>query len=229
MMNTDSDVDFAGGISTDTTTTTSTTEEENNDDTPSHLLAFLDSNSLVFEREVLPLLSSTDRGLLARTSRACKMVVEVSGLAADGKNGKRFVVERFLESVSLIRWAEDNFERFSWEEWGRIYRVATMLGNVEALERAVAMGYSWDRFKEDICRYAAMYGHLNALKWAREEQDCPCGLYTCYGATFYGHLEILKYLRSAGCPWDKGDCAYYAHLRHGETSEIYRWITEQPE
>ena len=228
----DDDIDFAGGTMTNATTTTSTStteEDKNSNDTPSHLLAFLDNNSLVFEREVLPLLSSTDRGLLARTSHACKAVVEVSGLAADGKNGMLFELERLIGSVPLIRWAEDNLEDLSWEERGLIYYYATVKGDVEALERVVAMGYSWDGYNDVICKDAATCGHINVLKWAREEQDCTWGPNICVDATFGGRLEILKYARSAGCPWDKGYCASIADRRFGETSEIYRWIIEQPE
>jgi len=101
---------------------------------------------------------------------------------------------------------------------------------VEALERAVAMGYSWGGFKEYICNYAARYGHLNVLKWAREEHDCPWGPIMYVDAAMYGHLEILKYLRSAGCPWgNKALCADLARIRHGANSEINRWIMEQPQ
>ena len=44
-------------------------------------------------------------------------------------------------------------------------------------------------------------GHLEVLKWAREN-DCPWDEYTCRAAAKGGHLETLKWARENGCPWD---------------------------
>ena len=52
------------------------------------------------------------------------------------------------------------------------------------------------------CVYAAVNGHLEILKWAREN-GCPWDKCTCTYAASNGHLEVLKWARENGCPWDK--------------------------
>jgi len=47
-------------------------------------------------------------------------------------------------------------------------------------------------------------GHLEVLKWAREN-GCPWDEDTCAGAAEGGHLEVLKWARENGCPWDEVD------------------------
>ena len=48
---------------------------------------------------------------------------------------------------------------------------------------------------------AAKYGHLEVLKWAREN-GCPWDEVTCAYAAKGGHLDVLKWARENGCPWD---------------------------
>ena len=52
-----------------------------------------------------------------------------------------------------------------------------------------------------MCTYAAMHGHLEVLKWLRDN-DCPLNLRTSSCAAEGGHLDVLKWLRDNGCPWD---------------------------
>jgi len=54
------------------------------------------------------------------------------------------------------------------------------------------------------CAYAAEGGHLEVLKWAREN-GCPWDKQTCAYAAKGGHLEVLKWARENGCPWDERD------------------------
>ena len=53
---------------------------------------------------------------------------------------------------------------------------------------------------------AAKGGHLEVLKWAREN-GCPWDVGTCACAAEGGHLEVLKWARENGCPWNEGTCA----------------------
>ena len=53
----------------------------------------------------------------------------------------------------------------------------------------------WD---SDTCSYAAEYGHLDVLKWAREN-GCEWDSWTCSNATQNGHLDVLKWARENGC------------------------------
>jgi len=55
----------------------------------------------------------------------------------------------------------------------------------------------------ETCANAAEGGHLEVLKWAREN-GCPWDERTCANAAEGGHLEVLKWARENGCPWDEG-------------------------
>jgi ankyrin repeat protein len=55
------------------------------------------------------------------------------------------------------------------------------------------------RGNEDTCAYAALYGRLECLKYAREN-GCPWNALTCHYAAQNGHIECLKYARENGCP-----------------------------
>ena len=59
----------------------------------------------------------------------------------------------------------------------------------------------------ETCANAAHGGHLEVLKWAREN-DCPWDGRTCAFAANGGHLELLA--RENGCPWDEKTGAYAA-------------------
>ena len=73
--------------------------------------------------------------------------------------------------------------------------------------------------KKDLCEDAARGGHLDVLKWAREN-DCPWDKWTCAFAAEGGHLEILKWARENGCPWDEGTCSYAAYGGH---LDVLQW------
>jgi hypothetical protein len=49
------------------------------------------------------------------------------------------------------------------------------------------------------CRYAALNGHLECLKYAHEN-GCEWDNETCRNAEQNGHLECLNYARENGCP-----------------------------
>jgi hypothetical protein len=50
------------------------------------------------------------------------------------------------------------------------------------------------------CELAAKSGHLDILKWAREN-GCPWNEWTCFYAVENDHLEVLKWARENGCRW----------------------------
>jgi hypothetical protein len=75
----------------------------------------------------------------------------------------------------------------------------------------------WD----DTCRYAALNGHLECLKYLHTN-GCPWNSNTCEAASFNGHLDCLIYAFENGCPWNSTtceaaainghlDCLKYAH------------------
>ena len=88
-------------------------------------------------------------------------------------------------------------------------------GHLEVLKWARENDCPWD---EETCADAAEGGHLEVLQWAREN-GCPWGALTCFAAAESGHLDVLEVVRENGCPWDEETCAYAAkggHLRGAE-------------
>jgi len=70
----------------------------------------------------------------------------------------------------------------------------------------------------ELASQLAKYGHLNILKWAKEN-GCPWDSWTCANAAYGGHFELLKYARENGCPWDSWTCETAAYRGHLEILE----------
>jgi hypothetical protein len=77
----------------------------------------------------------------------------------------------------------------------------------------------WDEW---TCSYAARGGHLELLKWLRED-DCPWDKWTCASAAEGGHLEVLKWARENGCPWNEETCYNAATCGH---LEVLKWARQ---
>ena len=88
------------------------------------------------------------------------------------------------------------------DEEGTVSCACAVVGRLDLLVEARALGYPWD---ESTCSSAAYYGQLECLKYAREH-GCPWDEETCAYAASNGHLECLKYAREHGCPWDEETC-----------------------
>ncbi len=82
------------------------------------------------------------------------------------------------------------------------------------------LDHSWSRW---ACGNAALCGHLELLKWLRDNGGCPWGIMTCENAAEGGHLELLKWVRNEGCPWDKRVCSYAAK---GGYLELLKWAKD---
>jgi hypothetical protein len=76
--------------------------------------------------------------------------------------------------------------------------------------------------KEEFCKEVASLGHLEVLKWAREN-GCEWDSGTCAYAAQGGHLEVLKWARENGCDWDSNTCTYAAEGGH---LEVLKWARE---
>ena len=92
-------------------------------------------------------------------------------------------------------------------------------GHLEVLKWLRENGCPWDDW---TCLYAAEYGHLEVLKWVREN-GCPWDEDTCALAAWNGHLEVLKWARENGCPWNWLTCASAAQNDH---LEVLKWARE---
>ena len=220
----------------------------NNDDICfKHIIPRLKGTDLKFLYEV----NTETRDLIKRSSRADALkkrftISEMSSIST---------LEFVWENKSLWRswWDETNFcfyvawtnklELLKWAreekqcEWdvGTINR-ATYQGNLEMVNYCVANECPIDC---GACAWAAKNGHLEVLKYLREEVKAPWNSgtaawaarnghlhileylverkydeyyeYACREAAMNGHLDCLKYLReTAKAPWDSR-AVYFAH------------------
>ena len=83
----------------------------------------------------------------------------------------------------------------------------------------------FEKHKIFICEIAAEYGHLEVLKWARQN-GCPWDEMTCSFAADGGYLEVLKWARENGCPWDEMTREYAERSRAKGRQEVLKWANE---
>ena len=146
-------------------------------------------------------------------------------------------------NLELVRWLKR--AGCGWDK--SLSTVAGLFGRPEVLQWLCANGCPWE--PEMVCRLAARLGHLEVLRWARDNggkltEDlcmevafeghlvalqnlravgCPWGAKVCHTAANRGQLEILKWLRGNGCPWDVMTC--FGAVTKGHV-EVLRWARE---
>ena len=74
---------------------------------------------------------------------------------------------------------------------------AALGGHLDVLKWARENGCPW--MSGHICTRAAQHGRLHVLKWAHA-QGCRLDESVCYVADLGGHAAVLKWLRKHGCP-----------------------------
>ena len=186
----------------------------NNDDISlTHIVPRLNQTDVKFLYEV----NSETRKLIKRSSRADDLkkefkVEEMSsistlevawehypwgtvgkyGLMPDesGRLDERWFCTEVAETnkLELLKWAREE-KKCKWDEW-TINRAAEQ-GNLEMVKYCVANECPID---EDACAFAAFNGHLECLKYLREEVKAPWDSHTATWAAENGHLHILEYL-----------------------------------
>lgn len=117
-----------------------------------------------------------------------------------------------------MRRSNDNWFLFC---FNRARRAAARAGQLRILKLICTPSTDLEK-KIYICREAARGGHIDVLRWAREEGS-PWDATVCMEAARGGRLEVLRWLRSEGCPWDEYTCSEAA--RHGRL-EILKWARE---
>ncbi len=169
---------------------------------------------------VLPRLNRTDVKFLHEVNSETRKLIKRSSRARDLK--KKFKVEE-MSSVSTLEfawekrenkslwpswWGETSFCRRVAEtnklellEWAReekkcewdvvTINAAARQGNLEMVKYCVAKKCPISTW---ACAYAAENGHLECLKYLREEAKAPWGSTTANCAALKGHLHILEYL-----------------------------------
>ena len=90
--------------------------------------------------------------------------------------------------LELLKWAREE-KKCEWDE-GTINAAADQ-GNLEMVKYCVANECPID---EMACACAAVDGHLECLKYLREEAKAPWDSDTASWAAENGHLHILEYL-----------------------------------
>jgi len=175
----------------------------NNDDiTFTHILPRLNGTDLKFLYGV----NTETRKLIKRSSRKGELkktfkVEEMSSVSTLEVAWKHYPWDDFLKDetnfcsevaetnkLELLKWAREE-KKCKWDE-GTINAAAEQ-GNLEMVKYCVANECSIDR---EACANAARYGHLECLKYLREEAKATWGSLTASWAALYGHLHILEYL-----------------------------------
>ena len=90
--------------------------------------------------------------------------------------------------LELLKWAREE-KKCKWDD--RMIEAAAKQGNMEMVKYCVANECRIDIWS---CAWAAQNGHLEVLKYLREEAKAPWDWYTAYMAARNGHLHILEYL-----------------------------------
>ncbi len=173
----------------------------------------------------------------APSGSAARTPVEAAECHGDGREQGSAGVPNVL--VSFEEAAERHLARFNLCASGR--------GTLAKLMRDRAEGkpwYGWNGYNDwgirtwghehgapwktnpgnaDTCEDAARDGHLEVLKWARQE-GAPWDALTCAWAAKGGHLEVLKWARQEGAPWDQYTCAWAAKRGH---LEVLKWARQE--
>ena len=168
-----------------------------------HILPRLNGTDVKFLYEV----NSETRALIKRSSRKEELkkkfyVKEMSSISTLEfmwenkslwtlyiKGGTNFcwkVAE--TNKLELLKWAREE-KKCEWDY--RMIRTAASQGNLEMVKYCVANECPID---EDACAFAAFNGHLEVLKYLREEVKATWDSRTASWAAAKGHLHILEYL-----------------------------------
>jgi hypothetical protein len=167
-----------------------------------HVLPRLNRTDIKFLYEV----NKETRALVKRSSRAgdLKWMFDVSEMSSvstlevawENKSlWPRWWSETYFcykvaktNKLELLKWAREE-KKCKWD--GRTIWAAAYQGNLEMVKYCVANECPVD---EGACSNAAVNGHLECLKYLREEVKAPWGSRTASWAAFNGHLHILEYL-----------------------------------
>ena len=167
----------------------------------------------IFDTHVVPKLNRNDVKFFYDVNRESRAAIQRSG----ARVRDTFRIKDF-DTKSTLSWAVEKCT----EKKERFCAQMAENGNVEFLTFLHEnVGCPWD---EETCRKAAISGHLECLKYAREN-GCPWNTETCEGAAYNGHLECLKYAHENGCPWDEETFTNAtSHARESPESHIFEQL-----
>jgi hypothetical protein len=159
---------------------------------------------------VLPRLNRTDLKFLDRVNTETRKLVKRSSRKKELK--ERFKV-REMSSISTLEFAWEN--KSLWTIWWRETWFCDQVARTNKLELLKWIREEkkckWD---EDTIEAAASQGNLEMVKYCVANK-CPINMWSCAWAAQNGHLEVLKYLREeAKAPWDWRTAARAAQNGH---------------
>ncbi|CAL6306569.1 unnamed protein product [Bathycoccus prasinos] len=171
----------------------------------------------IVEKHILPRLNRTDVKFLYEVNTETRKLIKRS--SREGELKKGFHIEEMMSISTLeVAWKhypwDDYFMNepyFCWRvaltnklellKWAReekkcewnvgTINMAADQGNLEMVKYCVANKCPVNEF---ACANAAKNGHLECLKYLREEVKAPWGSETAASAAANGHLHILEYL-----------------------------------
>jgi hypothetical protein len=149
-------------------------------------------------KHILPRLNSTDVKFLYGVNGETRKLIKRSSRASDLK--KAFKIEE-MSSISTLEFAWENKSlwRRSWDETYFCWKVA-LTNKLELLKWArEEKKCEWD---EETINVAVNQRNLEMVKYC-VANECPIDGWACACAASKGHLECLKYLREeVKAPWD---------------------------
>ncbi len=159
---------------------------------------------------IIPRLNQTDLKFLYDVNSETRKLIKRSSRARDLK--KRFKVQE-MSSISTLEfmWEKKSLWPYYWTETYFCKRVAET-NKLELLKWVrEEKKCEWDRWTINA---AAEQGNLEMVKYC-VANECPIYWRACSDAALNGHLECLKYLREeAKAPWDWRSAAWAAHNGH---------------
>ena len=112
--------------------------------------------------------------------------------------------------LELLKWAREE-KKCEWDD--RTINAAAEQGNLEMVKYCVANACPINKY---ACQFAARNGHLECLKYLREEAKAPWDSLVLYRAHTNKHLECLRYAVEKKCPeWS----SYTERLKELEQSQ----------
>jgi hypothetical protein len=182
-------------------------EGERRDDS---LWGMIVKNDDITFTHILPRLNGTDLKFLYDVNGETRALVKRSSRKGDLKKGFRV---RKMSSISTLEFAWENKSLWpsDWDETSFCHRVACT-NKLELLKWIrEEKKCDWD---ERTINAAACQGNLEMVKYC-VANECPINGWACASAASYGHLEILKYLREeAKAPWDSWTAYFAAQKSH---------------
>ena len=159
---------------------------------------------------VLPRLHSNDLKFLHGVNTETRALIKRSPRAGDLKKG--FRVSQ-MSSISTLEFAWENKSLWprGWDETSFCWRVA-QTNKLELLKWArEEEKCKWDK---RTINAAAYQGNLEMVKYC-VANECPIDEWACAQAAQNGHLEVLKYLREeVKATWDSCTAVWAAHNGH---------------